>query len=70
MTDERHDEFIRKDLHDKDHDMIATEIKNLNSRLDDVKGFIGWGFAVLGLAFVIAQVGIGYLLYVISITPK
>lgn len=61
------DEYVRKDVHDKDTDILAQAINDANNRIDDIKDFITWGFSLLGIIFVIVQLGIGFLLYLLAI---
>ena len=62
-------EFVRKDIYDKDLEIIAAELSSTEKRLDDIKDFISWGLGILGAIFVITQIGIGFLLYMLSTTP-
>ena len=62
-------EFVRKDLHDKDIDILIQECNNLNNRIDDMKAFVSWGFSILGILLVVVQLGVGFILYLITKTP-
>ena len=59
-------DFVRKDLHDKDMDIIIQETNNLNNRIDDIKSFVSWGFSILGILLVVVQLGVGFILYLIT----
>ena len=63
------EKYVRKDIHDKDTDILAQAINNTNDRIDDVKDFITWGLTLLGIIFVIVQLGVGYLLYLLTQKP-
>ncbi|MBQ7543874.1 MAG: hypothetical protein IJT02_02920 [Synergistaceae bacterium] len=59
-------DFVRKDLHDKDIDIVIQETNNLNNRIDDLKSFVSWGFSILGILLVVVQLGVGFILYLIT----
>ncbi|MBQ4430393.1 MAG: hypothetical protein IJP89_10140 [Synergistaceae bacterium] len=63
------EKYVRKDIHEKDTDILAQAINNTNDRIDDVKDFITWGLTLLGIIFVIVQLGVGYLLYLLTQKP-
>ena len=62
-------DFVRNDLHDKDIDILIQENNNLNNRIDDMKAFVSWGFSILGVLLVVVQLGVGFILYLITKTP-
>ena len=37
-----------------------------NERISDLHSYITWGFSLLGIIFVIVQLGVGFLLYLIT----
>lgn len=63
------EKFVRKDIHEKDTDILAQAINDTNDRLDDIKDFITWGLSLLGVIFVIVQLGVGFLLYIFTSKP-
>ncbi|MBR0279127.1 MAG: hypothetical protein IJQ75_04010 [Synergistaceae bacterium] len=63
------DIYVRKDIHEKDTDILADAVNNTNNRIDDIKDFISWGLTLLGIIFVIVQIGVGFLLYILTNKP-
>lgn len=59
-------EYIRRDVYEKDLDMLTEEIANLNRRLDDMKSFVGWCMAVLSMSFVLVQMIMGLAMYLLG----
>ncbi len=59
-------EYVRKDIFDERADHLATAINDTNNRIDDIKDSVNWNFAVLTGTFVIVQIGIGFLLYILA----
>lgn len=63
------DIYVRKDIHEKDTDILAEAVNNTNNRIDDIKDFVSWGLTLLGIIFVIVQIGVGFLLYILTNKP-
>ncbi|MBQ6971810.1 MAG: hypothetical protein IJP86_05580 [Synergistaceae bacterium] len=63
------EEYVRKDIHDKDTDILAQAVNDTNNIIDDIKDFITWSLSLLGIIFMIVQLGIGFLLYLLAKTP-
>ena len=61
--------YVRKDLYEKDTDLLVQEISSLKERISEIKDFMNWTLASLGILFVIVQIGVGFVLWLITRTP-
>lgn len=62
-------EYVRKDVHDEQINHLITAINAVSDRVDDLKDSVNRNFSVLAIVFTIVQIGIGFLLYVLTKTP-
>ena len=59
-------EFVTKEQCDNTTDIITTAINGTNKRIDDLKDYISWGIAIISISFIMVQIGIGFLLYILT----
>ena len=60
------DEYVTKEkLNDKIDTLLVLHDKT-NERIDDLHSYITWGFSIIGAVFTIVQIGLGFLLYLLT----
>ena len=59
-------EYISKETFDAEISRAKVAEEYTNKRIDDLKDFVSWGVAILGITFVMIQIGVGFLLYVLA----
>lgn len=62
-------QYVSKEAFDAETKRVSNALDYTNKRIDDIKDFVSWGIGVLSITFVLVQIGIGFLLYVITKTP-
>ena len=60
---------VSKEVFDSKVETLLILHDKTNERIDDLHSYITWGFSLLGILFVIVQLGIGFLLYLLTKTP-
>ncbi len=59
-------EYVTKEIFDSKIDTLLILNDKTNERINDLHSYISWGYSILAGAFVIVQIGIGFLLYVLA----
>lgn len=59
-------DYVTKEVFDSKIDTLLILDEKTNQRVDDVKDAINWHFSVLTITFAIVQIGIGFLLYILT----
>ena len=68
MVNDNNDYVTSEKLDDKVDTLLIINDKT-NERIDDLKSYISWAFTVMGIIFVIVQLGIGFLLFLLTNKP-
>lgn len=59
-------DYVTKEQCDHETDIVATAINYTNKRIDDLKDYVSWGIAIISVSFIMVQIGIGFLLYILT----
>ncbi len=59
-------DFVRKDLYQKDIDFIANEVDNTNKRIDDLSNSISHQLTWMGVVITSFQIGIALIIFFLT----
>lgn len=59
-------DYVTKEQCDRETDIVATAVNHTNKRIDDLKDYVSWGIAIISVSFIMVQIGIGFLLYILT----